>query len=161
LFDPFRGSQRQTGRTEGLGLGLYIVQQIVLAHGGSVDVQSGNGNHTAFVVRIPASALEARQHVGEAVYLGDSVVVHERTRTAPVSLANPRRFINRGAYMCPSRIPMPARDAASVTSCGNTPGMLKETVGTRSAIRASVSMPVDLRLVVFQHAQQLQGRLRS
>ncbi len=53
LFDPFRGSQRQTGRTEGLGLGLYIVQQIVLAHGGSVDVQSGNGNHTAFVVRIP------------------------------------------------------------------------------------------------------------
>jgi signal transduction histidine kinase len=53
LFDPFRGSQRQTGRTEGLGLGLYIVQQIVLAHGGSVDVQSGNGNRTAFVVRIP------------------------------------------------------------------------------------------------------------
>ena len=53
LFDPFRGSQRQTGRTEGLGLGLYIVQQIVLAHGGSVDVQSGNDNHTAFVVRIP------------------------------------------------------------------------------------------------------------
>jgi signal transduction histidine kinase len=53
LFDPFRGARRQTGRTEGLGLGLYIVQQIVLAHGGSVDVQSGNDNHTAFVVRIP------------------------------------------------------------------------------------------------------------
>jgi signal transduction histidine kinase len=53
LFDPFRGSQRQTGRTEGLGLGLYIVQQIVHAHGGSVDVQSGNDNHTTFVVRIP------------------------------------------------------------------------------------------------------------
>ena len=35
LFDPFRGAQRQTGRTEGLGLGLYIVQQIVVAHGGS------------------------------------------------------------------------------------------------------------------------------
>src|SRR5579871_6044289 len=30
LFDPFRGAQRQ-GRSEGLGLGLYIVQQIVLA----------------------------------------------------------------------------------------------------------------------------------
>jgi signal transduction histidine kinase len=53
LFDPFRGARRQTGRTEGLGLGLYIVQQIVLAHGGSVDVQSGNDNRTAFVVRIP------------------------------------------------------------------------------------------------------------
>jgi signal transduction histidine kinase len=53
LFDPFRGARRQTGRTEGLGLGLYIVQQIVLAHGGSVDVQSGNDNRTTFVVRIP------------------------------------------------------------------------------------------------------------
>jgi two-component system, sensor histidine kinase and response regulator len=53
LFDPFRGARRQTGRTEGLGLGLYIVQQIVLAHGGSVDVQSGNDNRTEFVVRIP------------------------------------------------------------------------------------------------------------
>jgi signal transduction histidine kinase len=55
LFDPFRGTQRQAGRTEGLGLGLYIVQQIVLAHGGSVDVQSGDANRTAFTIRIPRS----------------------------------------------------------------------------------------------------------
>jgi signal transduction histidine kinase len=53
LFDPFRGAQRQTGRTEGLGLGLYIVQQIVLAHEGSVDVKSGENNRTTFAVRIP------------------------------------------------------------------------------------------------------------
>jgi two-component system sensor histidine kinase/response regulator len=54
LFDPFRGAQRQTGRAEGLGLGLYIVHQIVLAHGGSVDVISGGGdNRTRFNVRIP------------------------------------------------------------------------------------------------------------
>jgi two-component system sensor histidine kinase/response regulator len=53
LFDPFRGAQRQTGRTEGLGLGLYIVQQIVLAHGGTVEVSSGERNRTIFAVRIP------------------------------------------------------------------------------------------------------------
>jgi signal transduction histidine kinase len=54
LFDPFRGAQRQTGRAEGLGLGLYIVHQIVLAHGGDVDVISGGGdNRTRFSVRIP------------------------------------------------------------------------------------------------------------
>jgi signal transduction histidine kinase len=53
LFDPFRGAQRQAGRTEGLGLGLYIVRQIVVAHGGTVDVQSGNDNRTIFVVRVP------------------------------------------------------------------------------------------------------------
>jgi two-component system, sensor histidine kinase and response regulator len=52
LFDPFRGSHRQAGRTEGLGLGLYIVQQIVLAHGGTVDVTSDD-SRTVFIVKIP------------------------------------------------------------------------------------------------------------
>jgi two-component system, sensor histidine kinase and response regulator len=57
LFDPFRGTQqRQAGRSEGLGLGLYIVQQIVLAHGGSVDVQSGEDNRTVFIVRVPRAS---------------------------------------------------------------------------------------------------------
>jgi signal transduction histidine kinase len=53
LFDPFRGTQRQAGRTEGLGLGLYIVQQIVRAHGGHVEVASGEDNKTVFAVRLP------------------------------------------------------------------------------------------------------------
>jgi two-component system sensor histidine kinase/response regulator len=53
LFDPFRGAQRQTGRTEGLGLGLYIVQQIIHAHAGTVEVDSGTDNRTTFTVRIP------------------------------------------------------------------------------------------------------------
>ena len=53
LFDPFRGAQRQAGRTEGLGLGLYIVQQIVTAHDGRVDVESGDSNQTTFTVKVP------------------------------------------------------------------------------------------------------------
>jgi signal transduction histidine kinase len=53
LFDPFRGGQRQPGRGEGLGLGLYIVSQIVQAHNGAVDVQTGDGDETAFYVRLP------------------------------------------------------------------------------------------------------------
>jgi signal transduction histidine kinase len=53
LFDPFRGAKRQPGRNEGLGLGLYIVQQIVVAHEGTVDVRSGNGDRTVFVVTVP------------------------------------------------------------------------------------------------------------
>ena len=56
LFDPFRGSQRQPGRSEGLGLGLYIVQQIVLAHQGTVDVEPSRDGHTRFVVRVPRRA---------------------------------------------------------------------------------------------------------
>jgi two-component system, sensor histidine kinase and response regulator len=53
LFDPFRGSQRQSGRGDGLGLGLYIVSQIVQAHGGVVDVSTGKDDQTAFSVRLP------------------------------------------------------------------------------------------------------------
>jgi two-component system sensor histidine kinase/response regulator len=52
LFDPFRGGQRQLGRREGLGLGLYIVQQIVLAHGGRVEVKT-DARRTTFLVELP------------------------------------------------------------------------------------------------------------
>ena len=55
LFDPFRGD-RQPGRGEGLGLGLYIVSQIVQAHDGTVDVHTGERNETAFHVRMPREA---------------------------------------------------------------------------------------------------------
>ena len=55
LFDPFSGGRRQSGRSEGLGLGLYIVSQIVHAHGGTVDVESGHGHDdtTSFKVCMP------------------------------------------------------------------------------------------------------------
>jgi two-component system, sensor histidine kinase and response regulator len=53
LFDPFRGGQRQAGRGEGLGLGLYIVSQIVQAHDGAVEVETGKGNETLFRVSLP------------------------------------------------------------------------------------------------------------
>jgi two-component system sensor histidine kinase/response regulator len=53
LFDPFRGSQLRSRRGDGLGLGLYIVSQIVQAHDGVVDVKTGKDDETAFCVRLP------------------------------------------------------------------------------------------------------------
>lgn len=53
IFDPFRGGEAHAGRSQGLGLGLYIVQQIVVAHRGSVDVQSGDGTDTLFRISLP------------------------------------------------------------------------------------------------------------
>jgi signal transduction histidine kinase len=43
VFDPFRGSRSGSGRYGGLGLGLYIVREIVRAHGGDVIAESGGG----------------------------------------------------------------------------------------------------------------------
>ena len=53
LFDPFRGSNHKHGRSSGLGLGLFISQQIVLAHAGTIEVTSSEEQGTRFVVRLP------------------------------------------------------------------------------------------------------------
>ena len=49
LFDPFAGAARGQ---RGLGLGLYIAQQIVRAHGGSIEARSRGGS-TIVVLEIP------------------------------------------------------------------------------------------------------------
>ena len=54
LFEPLRrrsGADSQ-GERESLGLGLFIVSQIALAHGGGVTVESAEGR-TRFTVRLP------------------------------------------------------------------------------------------------------------
>jgi len=55
LFEPFR---RGSVRTDSLGLGLYIVQEIVGAHGGHVEVMSPDSEgKTTFVVELPLAQL--------------------------------------------------------------------------------------------------------
>ena len=54
LFDPyFRGSSRP--KSLGLGLGLYLCQQIVQAHGGTIGVKSQPGAGTTFWFTLPVS----------------------------------------------------------------------------------------------------------
>ncbi|UCU98850.1 hybrid sensor histidine kinase/response regulator [Acidovorax radicis] len=55
IFDPFRGRDREPGRRQGLGLGLFIVRQIVRAHQGHIDVTSQAGT-TCFRVELPRHA---------------------------------------------------------------------------------------------------------
>jgi PAS domain S-box-containing protein len=50
LFDPFRRG-RSSGESRGLGLGLFIVQQIARAHGGDVQLESSDGR-TVFRVTL-------------------------------------------------------------------------------------------------------------
>jgi PAS domain S-box-containing protein len=50
LFDPFRRASSGGG---GLGLGLYIVEQVVSGHGGRIDVRSTAESGTTFRVMLP------------------------------------------------------------------------------------------------------------
>ncbi|HEV8550886.1 MAG TPA: response regulator [Polyangiaceae bacterium] len=60
LFDPFRKREPARGKSEGLGLGLFISQQIAQAHGGGVEVQSHPDSGTTFTVRLPRAPLGER-----------------------------------------------------------------------------------------------------
>lgn len=54
LFEPLRrfGSANSDGERESMGLGLFIVRQIALAHRGDVTVESGAGK-TRFTISLP------------------------------------------------------------------------------------------------------------
>jgi PAS domain S-box-containing protein len=60
LFEPFRRGPREGGRGGGLGLGLFIVREVVRAHGGGVEVESGEGG-TTFTVRLPRGDVAAQE----------------------------------------------------------------------------------------------------
>ena len=58
IFNPMRvraslATPRPNGPTGSLGLGLYIAERIVSAHGGRIDVESNEEAGTTFTVRLP------------------------------------------------------------------------------------------------------------
>jgi signal transduction histidine kinase len=50
-------SQCESGAEAGLGLGLYIAKEIILAHKGTIDVRSSDDEGTSFIARIPHAPL--------------------------------------------------------------------------------------------------------
>lgn len=49
LFDPYKRAVKKPG---GIGLGLYIVEQIIRSHRGKITIESGSGE-TRFVINLP------------------------------------------------------------------------------------------------------------
>jgi signal transduction histidine kinase len=73
VFEPFRKAGTSS---KGLGLGLYIVKEIVRSHGGTVEVKSSADEGTTFVSRWPRylhayrteATADEGQRRGELVY---------------------------------------------------------------------------------------------
>jgi len=59
LFEPFPGKSTRGEGSKGLGLGLYITEQIIRAHGGRVEVTSTAERGTTFRIFLPHSDGEA------------------------------------------------------------------------------------------------------
>ncbi|MDF3040756.1 MAG: sensor signal transduction histidine kinase, partial [Thermomicrobiales bacterium] len=54
IFEKFyRARDARDVEAQGLGLGLYLVQELVQAHGGSVEVESELGQGSTFRVVLP------------------------------------------------------------------------------------------------------------
>ncbi|HZH16398.1 MAG TPA: PAS domain-containing sensor histidine kinase [Archangium sp.] len=69
LFEPMRrgaGAVRSS-KYKSVGLGLYIVQQIVLSHRGTIEVSSSEAEGTTFTVRLPRHPPAARAPEPEKV----------------------------------------------------------------------------------------------
>jgi PAS domain S-box-containing protein len=61
LFEPMAGGQRRREKSRGLGLGLYVSQEILKAHGGCIEVQSAHSDGTTFAVFLPRVAASIRE----------------------------------------------------------------------------------------------------
>jgi signal transduction histidine kinase len=66
LFQPYArlGQKPSTG----LGLGLYLAREIVMAHGGSIDAASSLGEGTVIVVRLPVGNQKAHTDPGPGAH---------------------------------------------------------------------------------------------
>lgn len=71
IFDKFyRVGNEDTRKTKGTGLGLYIVNQIVKAHQGSIEVLDNQPRGTVFRVYLPRGKYKPQQHVADANTIG-------------------------------------------------------------------------------------------
>jgi CheY-like chemotaxis protein len=84
LFRPFsRVKTRQTAEIEGTGLGLYICERMVKAHGGRLWAESQPGKGSTFAVSLPRHRARAQTHAPVLlVAAGDEATRRELRRIA-------------------------------------------------------------------------------
>lgn len=59
LFQRFyRASNVDDRQISGLGVGLYVVKELIMLHGGTVEVESEEGRGSSFIVRLPVFEIQ-------------------------------------------------------------------------------------------------------
>lgn len=66
LFEPFQSGTPRPANSNGLGLGLYIANELVRVHAGSLSVSSGSARGTVFEIMLPRQDTVERSAGGHA-----------------------------------------------------------------------------------------------
>jgi signal transduction histidine kinase len=68
IFEPLVGTTETSSPviSTNMGLGLYIVRQVVEAHGGIINLASSEAGGTVFTAKLPRLGAAATQHAGKA-----------------------------------------------------------------------------------------------
>ena len=67
IFDPFFTTKHESHEREGTGLGLTIAHQIILEHGGKIEVKSIQNQGSTFLVTLPTSNKALQGDVKKAI----------------------------------------------------------------------------------------------
>lgn len=139
MFERFHRVENQRGRSfEGSGIGLSLVQELVTLHSGTIKVESGVGEGTAFVVSIPFGTGHLRS---------DQIRRGEATVTTSVR-ASP--YVEEAARWLPET----ASPVGWTLSAGvNTP----ETLSALSKARRSKVLLADDNADMRDYVQRLLG----
>jgi hypothetical protein len=92
IFAPFRGAHQRGPKSQGLGLSLYLADQLVRAHGGTVAARSA-ADRTEFTIVMPRRAVSAAAGIARGARPAAAVELHQRRHIGTATDASLRMLV--------------------------------------------------------------------